>query len=105
MSDVDFDPSRGKEQRVSIKVSIHKTHRQFTEGKELVETRGNTVGECLSHVIQQYPGMKDVLFDKKGALSKILEIYLNHESAYPDELKKPVKDGDVIHLVYMLAGG
>jgi molybdopterin converting factor small subunit len=104
-SDVDFDPSREKEHKVTIKVSIHKTHRQFTEGKEVVETRGSTIGECLRHVIQLYPGMKDVLFDKKGGLSRLLEIYLNHQSAYPDELKKPVKDGDVIHLVYMLAGG
>jgi hypothetical protein len=49
--------------------------------------------------------MKDVLFDKKGKLRNIVEIYVNHESAYPDELKKTVRDGDEIHLTFMLAGG
>ena len=35
----------------------------------------------------------------------IVEVYVNLESAYPDELAKQVKDGDEIHLTYMLAGG
>jgi hypothetical protein len=38
-------------------------------------------------------------------LRSIIEIYVNHESAYPDELKKTVRDGDEIHLTFMLAGG
>ena len=30
---------------------------------------------------------------------------INGATAYPDELAKPVKDGDTIQLVYFLAGG
>ena len=36
---------------------------------------------------------------------KIVELYLNHDSAHPNELVKPVKDDDEIHLIIMLAGG
>lgn len=90
---------------MSIKVNIHKTHRQFTDGKEVVDSSGRTVGECLKNLVATYPGMKDVLFDKKGELFSVIEVYVNHESAYPDELKKPVKDGDEIHLTFMLSGG
>jgi molybdopterin converting factor small subunit len=90
---------------VSIQVHIHGTHREATGGKGVVETKGNTVGECLANLVQAYPGMQDVLFDKKGKLNNLIEIYVNHESAYPEELKKPTRDGDEIHLTFMLAGG
>jgi len=49
--------------------------------------------------------MANALFDKKGKLLNAVEIYINQESAYPDELMKPVKGGDDIHLTLMLAGG
>ena len=90
---------------MSIQVHIHGTHREATGGKGVVETTGNTVGECLANLVQAYPGMQDVLFDKKGKLNNLIEIYVNHESAYPEELKKPTRDGDEIHLTFMLAGG
>jgi molybdopterin converting factor small subunit len=88
-----------------VKVHIHVTHRQFTKGLEVVEIEGKTVGECLNHLIEQFPGMEKALFAKKDKLLNIIEIYVNHASAYPNELAKPTKDGDEIHLVTMLAGG
>jgi molybdopterin converting factor small subunit len=88
-----------------VKIHIHTTHRQFTNGLEVVEAEGRTVGECLTQLVQQFPGMEKALFAKKDKLLNNVEIYLNHASAYPNELLKPVKDGDEIHLVVMLTGG
>lgn len=90
---------------MSISVYIHSTHRCHTDGNEVVEVEGDYVGDCLQAVADRYPGMRDKLFDDKGDLSKLLEIYVNLESAYPDELKKPVKAGDEIYLTLLLAGG
>ena len=90
---------------MSVNVHIHTTHRQFTNGLEVVAVEGNTVGECLNQLIKQFPGMEKALFAKKDKLLNNVEIYLNQSSAYPNELVKPVKDGDEIHLVIMLAGG
>ena len=90
---------------MGIKVHIHKTHRQFTDGLDVVEVEGNTVGNCLEHLVEQFPGIEKELFDKKRNLRNVVEVYLNLESAYPDELAKPVKDGDEIHLTLILAGG
>lgn len=90
---------------MAVKIHIHATHRQFTNGIEVVATEGNTVGECLNHLIQQFPKMEKALFAKKDKLLNIVEIYVNHATAYPNELVKPVKEGDEIHLVIMLAGG
>jgi molybdopterin converting factor small subunit len=90
---------------MAVKVNIHITHRQFTNGLEVVPVEGKTVGECLDRLIKQFPGMEKALFAKKDKLHNIVEIYVNHATAYPNELVKPVKDGDEIHLVVMLAGG
>ncbi len=90
---------------MGIKLHIHKTHRQFTNGSEFVEVEGNTIGGCLDHLIMKYPDMREVLFDKKGKLRNVIEIYVNMRSAYPDELAKIVSDGDEIHIIYLLTGG
>ncbi len=90
---------------MTISVNVHKTHRQFTDGRDVLEVEGETVGDCLNQVVKQFPEMKEALFDKKGRLLNVIEIYVNMESAYPDELAKKVKDGDKIHIAMMLAGG
>jgi molybdopterin converting factor small subunit len=90
---------------VSVKINIHKTHRQFTNNQDAVEVAGSNVGDCLNQLVKQYPDLRDALLDKKGKLLNVVEIYVNMESAYPEELAKPVKDGDEIHITVMLAGG
>jgi sulfur-carrier protein len=90
---------------VGVKVNIHKTHRPNVDGLKVVETQGITVGECIEDLIARYPGMKAAIFDTKGQLRNTIDIYLNMESTYPDELKKGVQSGDEIHLTILLAGG
>ena len=90
---------------MSIKINIHKTHRQFTNGLDIVEIDGNTVGACLDNLVRQFPDMGKVLFNKKGKLVNVIEIYVNLKSAYPGELAKQVRDGDNIHITLMIAGG
>ena len=90
---------------MAVKVHLHLTLRQFTNGQEIVELDGKTVGECLKNLVKKYPAMESSIFGKNGKLSNIVEIYLNLQSAYPNELVRPVKDGDEIHLTMMLSGG
>ncbi len=93
------------EKRMSIRIHLHTTHRQFTDGRDVVEVKGVTIGECLGELIERFPKMKEQLFDKNGKLKNIIEIYLNNQSAYPDELARPTKDNDEIFIVILLAGG
>ncbi len=90
---------------MAVQVHIHKTHRQFTNGLEVVSLEGSRVGGCLNRLIKQFPAMEQALFAKKDKLLNNVEIYLNHASACPNELVKPVKDGDEIHFTVMLTGG
>lgn len=90
---------------MSVIVNIHKTHRQYTGGAANVTVEGETVGVCLQQVIARYPDMEKALFSGPGRLKNQIEIYINSESAYPDELRKAVHPGDEIYLTVMLAGG
>ncbi len=90
---------------MSVKISLHKTHRPFADGLEVVDVEGSAVGECLDALIERFPEMEKKLFAEKGKLRDAIEIYLNLESAYPDELARPVKDGDEIFVTIILAGG
>lgn len=90
---------------MSVTVAIHKTHRHLTDGLASVETRGSTVKECLQDLIRQFPPMNEALFDGKGGLRRNIEVFINAVSAYPNEMSRPVSDGDEIHLTVMLAGG
>jgi molybdopterin converting factor small subunit len=90
---------------MSATLNIHKTHRQFTSGLDTIQVEGDTVGNCLNSLIGRFPEMKAAIFDGNGKLKNQIEIYLNMESAYPDELKKKVQDGDEIYITVMLAGG
>ena len=90
---------------MGIRVNIHRTHRHLSDGMDVVEVDGNSVGECLDDLVKRFPAMEKALFDKNGKLLNVIEIYHNLGSAYPDELARPVENGDVIHITLLLAGG
>ena len=90
---------------MGIEITIHPILRQFTNGQAVVEVNGNTVGQCLDELVEQFPGIKTWLFGKNGKLLNYVDIYVNLESSYPEELAKPVKDGDELYIILMIAGG
>ena len=90
---------------MSIKVHIHPSLQHITDDREIVEVVGNTIGECFKNLVNEYPGLDEMLFEEKEKLSKYIDIFVNDESAYPEELRKPVKDGDDIYILMQIAGG
>lgn len=90
---------------MSIKIDIPSYWLPLTNNRAVVEVSGSTVGECLNQMIKQFPDVAQRLFDKNGQLFGDLGIYVNGADAYPEELAKPVKDGDELHIPYIIAGG
>jgi len=90
---------------MSVKVNIHPMLLSSTCGQSAVEVGGRTVGESLSEVFQKYPELRANLLDSNGHILHHIDIFVNSESAYPEELNKSVKDGDELHIIMMLAGG
>lgn len=90
---------------MSVKINIHPSLYHLTSNQAVVEVGGNTVGQCLEQLISRFPALKESLFAKNGKLNNVVEIYVNMKSSYPEELAKPVKDGDELHILMVLAGG
>ena len=90
---------------MSIKISIPSYIRSFTNNMKVVEVNGSTVGVCLNHLVKQFPDMKKQLFSKNGNLFENIIISVNGESAYPEQLVKPVEDGDELNILFIIGGG
>jgi molybdopterin synthase sulfur carrier subunit len=90
---------------MSIKIHIHPSLQYITGDRETVETKGSTVGECFKNLVVEYPELDEWLFEEKNKLSKYIDIFVNEDSAYPEELVKKVKDGDEIYILMQIAGG
>lgn len=90
---------------MSIKVNIHQNLQHLTNGQDVAEVNGNSIGQCLDHLVRQFPAIEKGLFDKQGKLLNYVDIYVNGESAYPEELAKSVKDGDELSIILIIAGG
>jgi len=90
---------------MSIEVKISSIFLRHTNNQKVARVKGSTVGECLDNLVKQFPDLKPALFDKTGRLRRHIDIYVNDESTYPKELAKPVKDGDKLHVILVIAGG
>ena len=90
---------------MSVTINLHPNLLQFTNDQTVIEVKGNTVGQCLDDLVRQFPRIRQGLFGKDGKLLNYVDIYVNQESSYPEELAKPVKDGDELHITLIIAGG
>ena len=90
---------------MSVKVNINPFLFHLTDDQNVVEVDGSTVGQCLQQLVARFPELKNWLFEKDGKLNRLVDIYVNQESSYPEELAKPVKDGDELHIIIILSGG
>ena len=91
---------------MSIKIHIHPNLFGYTKDIETAEVDGKTVGECLQNLIELFPGLDKGLFMKKKIeLQPVFDIWINDSSAFPNELEKPVKDGDEVYITTVIADG
>ena len=58
---------------MSIKIHLHKSHRPLAGGRETVEVRGKTVGECIRDLFGRHKSATDV--------AKALAVLLDYGSA------------------------
>jgi molybdopterin converting factor small subunit len=89
---------------MSVKLIMPTFLKPVIEDKEFTEVEGKTVGECLREVYRQYPAIEKMLMDKHK-LRNYIGVYINGQDAYPNEITKPVKAGDIVHILYTIAGG
>lgn len=77
----------------------------WANGSVVAEVSGNTVGQCLNHLVKQFPAIKKEMFGEDGEIAAEARIFINGESAFPEELAKQVRDGDTIDIIPMAISG
>jgi molybdopterin converting factor small subunit len=92
-------------EEMSVTAKICLTLRHLSHSQDTVEVNGSTVGECLNDLVRQVPEIEPKIFEREAKLLSYVEIYVNQKSSYPEELAKPVKDGDELTLTVMMVGG
>jgi len=90
---------------MSVTIEIPSVFGRYSDNKLSFEVEAQTVGEALHELGKQSPGLKQLLLDKEGNLMHSYDVYINEESAYPETMTKPVKDGDKLNIVMIIYGG
>ncbi|MBI2831900.1 MAG: MoaD/ThiS family protein [Chloroflexi bacterium] len=88
---------------VRIRIPYSLVH--LTGGQSAVEVFGDNVGECLDSLQARFPELKATLFNEEGKLRALFDVYVNHQSTYPEGLLHPVKGGDELLLIMIIGGG
>lgn len=90
-----------------INIMIPAPMRGFTgnQAKVAIES-GATVVEVLQSLTDQYPGVRERIFDSSGRLRRFINVYLNGDDIRGlDGETTAVKSGDEIGIIPAMAGG
>jgi len=90
---------------LSVRIRIHPLLQDIAHGQEIVEVEGKNVRACIVDLEKKFPGMEELIFEKKGKLLKQVKIFINGQTSSPNELATPVKDGDEISILMLLSEG
>ncbi len=91
---------------MGVKFKIPRQLQEKTDGEIHIEVQGFTVYECIADLIRRHPDLKGRILDREGRILLKWMVYINDKSVIPsNELSYAVKDGDIITVLPMVAGG
>lgn len=86
-------------------VRIPPVLRKQTGGAKEVEAEGGTVRDVLQSLAQQYPALRDQLF-QDGNLQRYVNVFVNDQDVqYLQQLDTPVSPQDTVIILPAMAGG
>jgi molybdopterin converting factor small subunit len=87
-------------------VKIPSPFRHYTDDLKQVEIQGETIGAILEQLVQEFPSLREYLFDDRGSLQNYVNLFLNEDDVRilqgQDTL---VKKDDQLRIVPSIAGG
>lgn len=87
-------------------VKIPTPLRSYTGGLKEVHVNGQTVGFIMHDLTENYPDLKNHLFNEDGNLRPYVNIFLNQEDIRMLQGEEtPIRDGDRLMIVPSIAGG
>lgn len=80
--------------------------RPFTSGKSEINVNGSNISEALADLTEQYPAIKQHLFNENGQLRPFVNLFLGENNIKDLQgVDTPIKDGDKLVLIPSIAGG
>jgi molybdopterin converting factor small subunit len=80
--------------------------RKLTQGAEEVTSSGKNIGELITNLEKQYPGIKERICDATGAVRRFVNIFVRDEDIrFLQNLETPIADTDEVSIVPAIAGG
>jgi len=91
---------------VAVEVRLPTVLRSHAGGAAVVGVDGATIGEVLSKLVAEYPGMAGQVLTDQGSLHKFVNVYVDDDDVrYLDGLDTPVHDGAEVSILPAVAGG
>ena len=91
---------------MSVKVQIPLPLRGSTGGLSEVEARGSNIREIIGDLVASYPDIRERLFMGDEELNRFVSIFIQGQDIRLLEgLETTVKEGDVITILPLAAGG
>ncbi len=91
---------------MTVQVNLPTVLRSHAGGARTVPGKGTTVGEVLTSLVEEYPGLSGQVVNADGTLHKFVNVYLNDDDVrYLSALDTPVEDSDEISILPAVAGG
>ena len=88
------------------KVRIPTPLRKYTAGAEEVVAEGTNVAQLLADLERRFPGIKERIFDDKGAVRRFVNIFVRDEDIrFLQQLDTPITEHDEVSIVPAIAGG
>ena len=89
-----------------VQVNLPTVLRPHAGGERTVAVEGDTVGQVLTALVAQYPGMTGQVIDDSGSLHKFVNVYLNDDDVrYLSGIDTPVAGADELSILPAVAGG
>jgi sulfur-carrier protein len=91
---------------VAVDIRLPTLLRSHAGGAAVVQVDGTTVGEVLSKLVAEYPGMSGQVLTEDGALHRFVNVYVDDDDVrYLQGLDTPVPEGAELSILPAVAGG
>jgi len=89
-----------------VTVSLPTALRSYADNQSTLELEGDSVGELLNQIGQNFPQLKPHLFTDEGELRNFVNVFVNDDNIRDLQLDQTaVKPGDEVMIVPAVAGG
>lgn len=91
---------------MAVEVRIPTMLRSQAGGRASVDATGETIGEVITELSADFPGLADQLVSESGELHRFVNVYLNDDDVrFLERLDTKVNSGDVVTILPAVAGG